>query len=190
MTLKKLPRPGLEHRPAGMGTNGERNQPQVGDLLCMVLEYFASPEALGCARPESQLTDKTYSLQEEEAPVACELIVPPPVEETATHSMTGSKFDLTLEALQAHYHLPSAEAANNLGVGVTVLKKCCRKLGIRRWPYRKLKSMDNLIEGVQHAKLADSAAVTEATETLRAQQYQMRNNPAVSMDPEIKRLRC
>lgn len=47
------------------------------------------------------------------------------------------------------YHLPINEAADSLGIGVTVLKKYCRKFCIPRWPYRKLKSMDKLIESLQ-----------------------------------------
>ena len=33
------------------------------------------------------------------------------------------------------YHLPIGEAATILGVGITVLKKFCRKENVPRWPY-------------------------------------------------------
>jgi hypothetical protein len=33
-------------------------------------------------------------------------------------------------------------------VGVTVLKKRCRELGIARWPHRKVKSLNTLIENI------------------------------------------
>lgn len=36
-----------------------------------------------------------------------------------------------------------------LGLGVTVLKKYCRKMDLPRWPYRKLKSMDTMIQDTE-----------------------------------------
>jgi hypothetical protein len=45
--------------------------------------------------------------------------------------------------------MPSEEAARKLGVGLTVLKRICRKFGVPRWPYRKLKSLDRLITNVE-----------------------------------------
>ena len=51
--------------------------------------------------------------------------------------------------------MPSEEAAKKLGVGLTVLKRICRKFGVPRWPYRKLKSLDRLITNVEVNLLAD-----------------------------------
>ena len=50
------------------------------------------------------------------------------------------------------YHLPINEAAAALNIGVTVLKKYCRKFRVPRWPYRKLQSMGKLIESFQRYK--------------------------------------
>ena len=47
------------------------------------------------------------------------------------------------------YHLPIEEAAAALSIGTTVLKKFCRKFSVGRWPYRKLSSIDKLIEIVR-----------------------------------------
>ncbi|GJD09548.1 hypothetical protein Gasu2_37940 [Galdieria sulphuraria] len=38
--------------------------------------------------------------------------------------------------------LPRDEVAQELGICVTLLKKICRKNGIKQWPYRKLKNVD------------------------------------------------
>lgn len=50
------------------------------------------------------------------------------------------------------YHLPINEAAAALNIGVTVLKKYCRKFRVPRWPYRKLQSMAKLIESFERYK--------------------------------------
>jgi RWP-RK domain len=51
--------------------------------------------------------------------------------------------------VQSVFHLPIADAATSLGLGVTVLKKRCRRINIPRWPYRKLASIEKLIESVE-----------------------------------------
>ena len=53
------------------------------------------------------------------------------------------------------YDYPINQAAQKLGVGVTVLKKYCRKFAIPRWPYRKLKSMEKLIDSVNEYATQD-----------------------------------
>lgn len=45
--------------------------------------------------------------------------------------------------------MSSEEASKVLGIGLTVLKRICRKFGVKRWPYRKLKSLDRLINNVE-----------------------------------------
>jgi hypothetical protein len=49
------------------------------------------------------------------------------------------------EKLSQYFHLPIMEAAKQLGVCATVLKKICRKNGINRWPHRKVRSIDKSI---------------------------------------------
>lgn len=45
---------------------------------------------------------------------------------------------ITREELARQFHLPISEAAKNVGVCATVLKKVCRSYGILRWPQRKV----------------------------------------------------
>ena len=40
--------------------------------------------------------------------------------------------------LAKHFHLPINIAAKELGICPTVLKKICRRNGMRRWPHRKV----------------------------------------------------
>lgn len=46
-------------------------------------------------------------------------------------------------------HLPQQQAANALKVGNTRFKTATRQLGMQSWPYRKIKSIRNLILVVQ-----------------------------------------
>ena len=57
--------------------------------------------------------------------------------------------EITQEELSSCFHLPSEAACRKLGIGLTVLKRQCRKFGIKRWPFRKMKSLDRLITNVQ-----------------------------------------
>jgi len=63
------------------------------------------------------------------------------------------------------FHLPINAAAAQLGFGVTALKKCCRQLGIQRWPYRKLESMQK-IASLAQADAGLSRRVSQATPLL------------------------
>jgi len=55
-----------------------------------------------------------------------------------------------------HFRLPINEAAKRLGVCVTVLKKQCRKYGVVRWPFRKLRSIDKLVQKLERNALAST----------------------------------
>jgi hypothetical protein len=54
------------------------------------------------------------------------------------------------------FHLTLKAAAKKLGIGVTLLKKVCRKHKIKRWPYRVITSLDRMIERL--ARNADAAS--------------------------------
>lgn len=38
------------------------------------------------------------------------------------------------------------EAAQQLGIGLSVLKRVCRTIGLARWPFRKRQSLRNVME--------------------------------------------
>ena len=67
--------------------------------------------------------------------------------------------EISLEKLQAMYEHPISKAAAHLNIGVTVLKKYCRWYSIERWPYRKIHSVDKLID--QLNRLADNDVVCQ-----------------------------
>jgi RWP-RK domain len=55
---------------------------------------------------------------------------------------------LTLEEVSQYFYMPIIQAAKELNVGLTLLKKKCRELGIPRWPHRRMKSMQTLMRNV------------------------------------------
>lgn len=60
----------------------------------------------------------------------------------------GNKM-LTREVVSGYFYIPITQAAKELNVGLTCLKRRCRDLGIKRWPHRKLMSLQSLINNVQ-----------------------------------------
>lgn len=64
------------------------------------------------------------------------------------NSSSSSKM-LSRQVLSQYYYMPITQAAKELNVGLTLLKKRCRELGISRWPHRKLMSLQTLIKNVQ-----------------------------------------
>eukprot|EP00164_Ancoracysta_twista_P000154 GFYU01000225.1.p1 GENE.GFYU01000225.1~~GFYU01000225.1.p1 ORF type:complete len:348 (+),score=103.39 GFYU01000225.1:66-1046(+) len=60
--------------------------------------------------------------------------------------------------LRPFYNLPMAEACKQLGVCETVLKKYCRRIGIRRWPHRVIKSVEKLIANMEKERAVLAAS--------------------------------
>ncbi|CAH8357372.1 unnamed protein product [Eruca vesicaria subsp. sativa] len=56
---------------------------------------------------------------------------------------------LSKETISLYYHMSITQAAKELNIGVTLLKKKCRDLGIHRWPYHKWMSLQNVINNVE-----------------------------------------
>lgn len=69
-----------------------------------------------------------------------------------THRGSGSR-TITLDMLKRVGHLPQQKAADALKIGNTRFKTATRQLGMSGWPYRKIKSIQNLIKIIeQHTK--------------------------------------
>lgn len=56
---------------------------------------------------------------------------------------------LDFDEIKKHFGVPINVAAKKMNVGLTLLKRRCRELNIRRWPHRKLKSLKSLIDNVK-----------------------------------------
>jgi len=64
-------------------------------------------------------------------------------------SPAPEKLPLELDSLRAQFHNPIWIAAGELGCGITVLKRTCRRFNVARWPYRKFLSLQGLLDSVE-----------------------------------------
>jgi hypothetical protein len=71
-----------------------------------------------------------------------------------------TKKELSFKQLSSCFGMTAIEAAVKLGLCVTSLKKMMRKYNISRWPFRKLKSLNNALE---KDKALEAAAGTLCT---------------------------
>ncbi|GAB4860749.1 hypothetical protein Ancab_035912 [Ancistrocladus abbreviatus] len=96
------------------------------------------------------------------------------------------------ETIGQYFYMPITQAAKELNVGLTLLKKRCRELGIRRWPHRKLMSLQTLIKNVQELERKEEvndAKVKEAVEILERERSLMEEIPDMQLEDQTKRLR-
>ncbi|XP_076925878.1 protein RKD1-like [Bidens hawaiensis] len=104
-----------------------------------------------------------------------------------------SKMMLSREMISKYFYMPITKAAKELNVGLTLLKKRCRELGIRRWPHRKLMSLQTLINNVQQLGEDSSEAakhkMMEAVMLLEKERKKMEEVPDLKLETNTKRLR-
>lgn len=85
---------------------------------------------------------------------------------------------LTKDKLDGLFDLPSKAAARAIGISNNHLKRCCRKIGIDRWPYRKIQSLKNLLDR------ADAGL----KEDINAEIDKIRRNPNRDIPDDLKAL--
>ncbi|XP_022642692.1 protein RKD4 isoform X1 [Vigna radiata var. radiata] len=90
---------------------------------------------------------------------------------------------LEFEEIKKHFDVPINEAAKQMNVGLTMLKRRCRELNIMRWPHRKLKSLQLLIENVKELGLADEVPMLEKHKRL------LEKLPGLELCAKAKKLR-
>ncbi|VAI72304.1 unnamed protein product [Triticum turgidum subsp. durum] len=100
---------------------------------------------------------------------------------------------LTFELVSQYFYMPITQAARELNVGLTVLKKRCRELRIPRWPHRKLKSLQTLINDVEvlqeAGKANDDGQLRAMVEMLEQERRLLEQRPYVELEEKTKRLR-
>jgi hypothetical protein len=85
---------------------------------------------------------------------------------------------VTLKVLEDRYHLPLISVSRELQVSVTMLKKLARGLGITRWPYRQIRSVDKAISMAREARLSPSATDADKIEAA-SREEQLRAKRAI-----------
>ncbi|XP_016733219.2 protein RKD1 [Gossypium hirsutum] len=98
---------------------------------------------------------------------------------------------LSRKVISQYFYMPIIQAAKELNVGLTLLKKRCRELGIRRWPHRKLTSLRTLINNVQELEEGEEreSKVREAIEVLERERKMLEEIPDMDLEDKTKRLR-
>ncbi|KAK8969803.1 Protein RKD4 [Platanthera guangdongensis] len=95
-----------------------------------------------------------------------------------------------MEEIKEYFGMPITKAAAEMNVGLTVLKKRCRDLGITRWPHRKMKSLNTLIHNIQElGKGSGDTSIRKELESLQAHRRLMEENPEIQLTEKTKKLR-
>ncbi|KAL6572676.1 hypothetical protein OROMI_013634 [Orobanche minor] len=124
----------------------------------------------------------TFDQQEYSSPVLEDEII------SADKTQSNSK-NLSKKTISQYFYMPIMQAAKELNVGVTFLKKRCRELGIRRWPHRKLMSLQSLINNVQEMGNLQGEQKQDAIAILEQEKRQMEDIPNKELEEKTKRLR-
>ncbi|PWA77480.1 hypothetical protein CTI12_AA225140 [Artemisia annua] len=109
----------------------------------------------------------------------------------STTTIESNFTELSTTMIAHYFHLPIAEASKQLNVGLTVLKQFCRDNAFKRWPYRKLRSLDLLITTLHEenggAPVDDHTNVTITR--LKEERRRVQENPNYKLSPTTKKLR-
>ncbi|CAH8334661.1 unnamed protein product [Eruca vesicaria subsp. sativa] len=96
---------------------------------------------------------------------------------------------LSMETISRYFYMPITQAARELDVGLTLLKRRCRELGFTRWPHRKLMSLLNLISNAKLQKMEGGKLKNALLEMLENQKRMIEANPDLEFEDKTKRLR-
>lgn len=61
---------------------------------------------------------------------------------------------ISIEELRAHFDRPIIDVAKDFGICITLMKKICRRNGIKRWPHRQIRSLSKSIASMEAAMLS------------------------------------
>ncbi|XP_019088062.1 PREDICTED: protein RKD3-like [Camelina sativa] len=100
---------------------------------------------------------------------------------------------LSREMMKQYFYMPIAKAAKELNIGITLLKKKCRELGIPRWPHRKLSSLNTLItnlkDSLRNTEETNKSKLRNALELLEMEKKMIEEVPDLTFGEKTKRLR-
>ncbi|KAL0797963.1 hypothetical protein Bca101_053137 [Brassica carinata] len=111
---------------------------------------------------------------------------------------------LSKETIKLYYHMPLTQVAKELNIGLTLLKKKCRDLGIQRWPHQvelnwvEVTNLTSYIFQLLAFYLAnemlekgegDADDLRNVLEKLKKVEKMMEELPDLEFEDKIKRLR-
>ncbi|KAK7411414.1 hypothetical protein VNO78_02847 [Psophocarpus tetragonolobus] len=106
---------------------------------------------------------------------------------------SGSAKMLSRKTVSEYFYMPISQAARELNVGLTHLKKRCREIGIQRWPHRKLMSLQTLIKNIQEQGEAEghenNEKIRTAIEMLEREKRMVEEMPDLELEANTRRLR-
>ncbi|QHN93690.1 protein RKD4 [Arachis ipaensis] len=98
-------------------------------------------------------------------------------------TIKNKKSELEYDEIKKHFDLPITEAASKMNIGLTLLKRRCRELSIKRWPHRKIKSLHLLIQTLKEIGLDNEV------EMLEQEINMLKQVPGTEITQETKKLR-
>ncbi|XAR65482.1 hypothetical protein NMG60_11009624 [Bertholletia excelsa] len=102
---------------------------------------------------------------------------------------TNSAKALSRETFSHFFYMPMKQAAaKEFNTGITILKKRCRGLGIHRRPYRKLASLQILINNLQGGEVSEGRR-KEAIQILEERKKRIEEMPDMQLEDTTKKLR-
>ncbi|XP_039115915.1 protein RKD4 [Dioscorea cayenensis subsp. rotundata] len=141
----------------------------VSQPLIMPLNMASNDINIACVRDEEKMINESITL---------------------IGSRTSKIREIEYDELKKYFYMPIASAAKAMNVGLTVLKKRCRELGITRWPHRKMKSLNSLIHNVKEfGKDEGEEILRRELNTLEEERRLMEENPEMELNERTKRLR-
>ncbi|CAL9240654.1 unnamed protein product [Arabidopsis halleri] len=110
-----------------------------------------------------------------------------------SYTTSAASTALSKETVSRYFYMPITQAAMELNVGLTLLKRRCRELGIRRWPHRKLMSLNTLISNVKELQKMEgeenAKKLQDALEMLEKEKRTIEELPDLEFKDKTKRLR-
>ncbi|CAN8277607.1 unnamed protein product [Cochlearia groenlandica] len=96
--------------------------------------------------------------------------------------------------MKNYFYMPITKAAKELNIGLTLLKKRCRELGVTRWPHRKLMSLQTLINNLkEHLENLEGeenkSKIRDAIESLEMEKKMIEEVPDLEFGDRTKKLR-
>ncbi|KAK7410725.1 hypothetical protein VNO78_01741 [Psophocarpus tetragonolobus] len=158
------------------------NLPPLGEDFEELVEQKPSNIVVPLSAIENGFAIASGCVKKEQVLNVDERPVPVPLASATSISKKRSSA-LEFEEIKNHFDLPINEAAKQMNVGLTMLKRRCRELNIMRWPHRKIKSLQLLIHNVKELGLTDEVPMLEKHKMM------LEKLPGLELSKEAKKLR-